>query len=219
MKRTIEIDDTLQDRVSSAIDDVKAELLSYLEQNTDTDSLPCLNNDLDYSGAIHEIIDGSVPIYTKEIDDTFYLYGSEIEEAFDDAGIGSKEDSSWPMGWKPAAIYCYIQQKVNEWYSNEAEEVFEEWQEKQRAENALKTQEFFHMSANDFLNAEEGSWMHEAFNADIDDTWTDEEKADHAKGFEGWFYWTCCPGCMPDSDATGPFQTEEAAREDCIANA
>jgi hypothetical protein len=126
-KRNVEIDDTLQDHVDSAIEDVKAELLSFLEENPDTEETPDLGNDLDYSGTIHEVIDGSVPIYTKEIEDTFYLYGDKIEAAFDDAGIGTKEDNGWPNGWKAAAIYCYIEQQVHEWYRKEADDVFEEW--------------------------------------------------------------------------------------------
>jgi len=131
MKRTIEIDDTLENIIESACDDVKAELIRFLESNPDTEETPCLNNDLDYSGAIHEIIDGSVPIYTKEQNDLWYLYGDDFEQAFDDAGIGSKDDKGWPMGWKPAAIYCYIDQKVHEWYRNEAGEIFAEWKAKQ----------------------------------------------------------------------------------------
>lgn len=129
MKQIIEIEDTLQDCVDGAIDQVKDKLNNYLAENPDTDTLPCLNNDLDYSGAIHEIIDGSVPIYTKEINDIFYLHGDEVEQAFDNAGIGNKDDKGWPMGWKPAAIYCYIQEQVNNWYHNEAEELFNEWKE------------------------------------------------------------------------------------------
>jgi hypothetical protein len=128
-KRNVEIEDSLPDRVQGAIDDVKQELLNYLEENPDTDETPDLGNDLDYSGAIHEIIDGAVPIYTSEQNDTWYLYGDECEQAFDDAGIGEKNDEGWPMGWKPAAIYCYIEQKVNEWYHDNAAEIFEEWQE------------------------------------------------------------------------------------------
>lgn len=35
---------------------------------------------------------------------------------------------------------------------------------------------------------------------------------------EGWYYWTCFPGCLPEGDPIGPFETEEealeAARED-----
>lgn len=136
MKRQVEIDDTLDDCVESAIDEVKDELLSYLEQNPDTEKLPCLNNDLDYSGAIHEIIDGSVPIYTKEINDIFYLHGSEVEDAFDDAGIGEKRDgqNGFPCGWKAAAIYCYIEQKVAEWYDSNAQDIFDEWLEKKEGE-------------------------------------------------------------------------------------
>ena len=132
-KRTVEIDDTLDEIVESATDDVKQELLSFLEQNPDTDELPDLGNDLDYGGAIHEIIDSAVPIYTSEINDLFYLYGDEIEQAFDDAGIGEKDDEGWPMGWKPAAIYCYIEQKVSEWYGKNARDVFDEWKEEHQS--------------------------------------------------------------------------------------
>lgn len=132
-KRTVEIDDTLQETIDSAIEDVKNELLSYLEQNPDTDETPDIGNDLDYSGAIHEIVDGAVPIYTGEINDLFYLYGDEIEQAFDDAGIGNKEDPHWPSGWKAAAIYCYIEQQVHQWYQNNADDIFEEWKEQRDA--------------------------------------------------------------------------------------
>jgi hypothetical protein len=125
-KRTVEIEDSLQERVDSATDDVKAELLSYLEQNPDTDETPDLGNDLDYSGAIHEIIDGSVPIYTKEIEDTWYLYASELEEAYENAGVGDNPRENNGM----AAIYYYIDAKVRDWYSDNADEVFEEWKEK-----------------------------------------------------------------------------------------
>jgi len=134
MKRNIEIDDTLDDCVTEAIDAVRAELLSYLEQNQDSDEVPCISNDLDYSGAIHEIIDGAVPIYTQEITDIFYLHGDEVEQAFDDAGIGDKQDGAgWPMGWKAAAVYCYIESKVHEWYQAEAKDIFEDWKAKQTA--------------------------------------------------------------------------------------
>ena len=30
----------------------------------------------------------------------------------------------------------------------------------------------------------------------------------------GWFYWYCFPGCMPDSEATGPFATRAEALKD-----
>jgi hypothetical protein len=31
---------------------------------------------------------------------------------------------------------------------------------------------------------------------------------------KGWFYWYCLPGCLPDSDAFGPFATEAEALAD-----
>lgn len=27
----------------------------------------------------------------------------------------------------------------------------------------------------------------------------------------GWYWWTCLPGCMPDSDPDGPYATEADA--------
>ena len=131
MKRTIEINDTLEERVESAIDSVKQELLDFLEANPDQDELPCLNNDLDYSGAIHEIIDGSVPIYTSELEDNWYLHSSELEQALDNAGLYSGDDLvKLERDQRIAsAFYCYIQEQVNEWYNDEAQAVFNEWDE------------------------------------------------------------------------------------------
>ena len=128
-KRTVELDDTLQERVGDAIEEVERELRNYLEANQDTDECPDLGNDLDYRGAIHEIVDGSVPVYTHEIDTIFYLHGNVVEQAFDDAGIGSKDDKGWPNGWHAAAIYCYIEQQVNEWWHANAEQIFDDWKQ------------------------------------------------------------------------------------------
>ena len=30
----------------------------------------------------------------------------------------------------------------------------------------------------------------------------------------GWYWWACFPGCMPDSDPFGPFETEAEAFAD-----
>lgn len=30
----------------------------------------------------------------------------------------------------------------------------------------------------------------------------------------GWYYWYCFPGCLPDSDPMGPFDTEAEALAD-----
>jgi hypothetical protein len=45
---------------------------------------------------------------------------------------------------------------------------------------------------------------------------TDEEQVDEEGEplKEGWYWWSCFPGCLPDSDACGPFETEEEALAD-----
>lgn len=32
----------------------------------------------------------------------------------------------------------------------------------------------------------------------------------------GWHWWSCSPGCLPDSDAFGPFDSERAALMDAL---
>lgn len=135
--RKVEIEDTLQENADGAIEEVKEALLEFLNDNPDTTDLPCLNNDLDYSGRIHEIIDGAVPIYTSEIEDTWYLHSGELEEAYENHGFGEnpRENNG------ATAIYCYISDEVTEWYRNEAEEIFDEWREKQDAKTEKPEEE------------------------------------------------------------------------------
>lgn len=124
MKRNIEIDDTLADRVDNAIDLVRDELEDYLKENK-PDECPDLGNDLDYSGAIHEIVDGCVPIYTSEIKDTWYLHEDKLIEAYENAGVGDNPHEN--NGG--AAIYFYIHQEVCDWYSKNAEDIFNKFME------------------------------------------------------------------------------------------
>ena len=132
-KRTIEINDTLPEILQSAKDDTRDLAREWLDDNKDADEAPDLYNDLDHSGSFHELIDGAVPIYTAEIRALFYLYADDFEEAFGNAGIGDKDDDKWPCGWKPAAIYCYLEQEIAAWYQDEAGNIYAEW----RAENPL----------------------------------------------------------------------------------
>jgi hypothetical protein len=120
-KRNIEIDDVLPDCVAGAIDEVERELRDYIKENK-PDEVPCLSNDLDYSGSVHEIVDGAVPIYTGQIEAVWFLHGRDLEEAYETAGIGSNPRENNGM----AAIYCYIERKVMEWYHDNAERIFEE---------------------------------------------------------------------------------------------
>jgi hypothetical protein len=44
------------------------------------------------------------------------------------------------------------------------------------------------------------------------------ENLDHADEYTitvaGWYWWPCFPGCYPDGDALGPFDTEAEATAD-----
>ena len=46
------------------------------------------------------------------------------------------------------------------------------------------------------------------------DEWVDDEGEAYG---EGWYYWACFPGCMPDSAPFGPYATEEEAIADLNA--
>ena len=132
MKRTIEINDTLQDTVDQCIEDTKELLLEWLQNNPESDiseptETPCLHNDLDYDGRFHEIIDGNTPIYTHEIDTIFYLHGHLCEDAFENCfGPEAKNDDGWPCGWRAAAIYQYLSDHACEWYNENADSITEE---------------------------------------------------------------------------------------------
>jgi hypothetical protein len=81
-----------------------------------------------------------------------------------------------------------------------------------------KNTEFFHISATDFLTAGEGDWRAERLAENVisspEDEDHEQERQQEAESLEGWYWRTCCPGCLPDSDASGPFETEEEAIQD-----
>jgi len=219
-KTNITIEDTLPDRLETVIDEVKDELLRYLEDSK-PDTLPDLYNDLDYSGGFHEIIDSSVPIYTSEIKDAWYLHGSELEEAYENAGVGDNPRENDGM----AAIYFWLSEKASEWYNDHAEEVFEEWQERHRAKK-LAGIEIFEVTADDFLKAEPRTWqadwlsesVKDKLTGDYDQAEVDPATEEAAKELAGFYWWSCQPGCLPDGEANGPFETREEAEEDVLSN-
>lgn len=82
---------------------------------------------------------------------------------------------------------------------------------------SLPDVEIFYMSATDFMQADEGTWMDELMKENTDryaDDPTDNREI--AEEFAGWYYWYYLPGCLPDSDPVGPFKTEQKAYEACI---
>jgi hypothetical protein len=73
---------------------------------------------------------------------------------------------------------------------------------------ALPDIEVFYISLDDTVTLPD-----EGF-ADGGEEYTDEEIAEINKGKVGFYYWHCLPGCLPDSDPIGPFETEEQALAD-----
>jgi len=119
MKRTIEIDDTLADRVESAIDDLRDALLRHCAENS-CDEAP--NIDV-FGYQLHEIAYGAVPASYSELRGIWYLYEWELLASYKNAGIGNNPRENDGM----AAIYCYILRQCEEWYEDNAEEVVEEF--------------------------------------------------------------------------------------------
>ena len=120
-KRMIEVDDVLPRCVESAIEQVEELLREYIADN-ECDETPDLGNDLDYGGRVHEIVDGAVPVYTREIEAAWFLHGRELEQAYENAGAGSNPRENDGM----AAIYYYISEAVAVWYSRNAEKITKE---------------------------------------------------------------------------------------------
>ena len=84
-----------------------------------------------------------------------------------------------------------------------------------------KNTEIFELSASDFLAA--GDWRAERLAENVTESEPEEgedssayemEREAEAEKLAGWYWWTCSPGCLPDSDASGPFETELEALED-----
>ena len=50
----------------------------------------------------------------------------------------------------------------------------------------------------------------EVFYVSENDEMTDEEGNPLEPGY---YYWSCFPGCLPDSDPSGPYDTEQEAIE------
>jgi hypothetical protein len=46
--------------------------------------------------------------------------------------------------------------------------------------------------------------------------YADEKLAREFGGSVGWHWWHCYPGCLPESDAVGPFPTSYRAYRDAL---
>ena len=128
---TIEIETDLSDLVSSTIEEVKRSIAWLLKENEidETMSKYDIIDVLEYDGTLHEIIDGSVPVYTAQLKALMFVHEFDLMEAFNNAGICTvdevlKNPDSYILGLEGGAIFCYIEQEVNEWINDDLEDWF-----------------------------------------------------------------------------------------------
>ena len=128
---TIEIETDLSDLVSSAIEEVKRSIAWLLKENEIDETMDKhdIIDVLEYDGTLNEIIDGSVPVYTAQLKALMFVHEFDLMEAFNNAGICTidevlKNPDSYILGLEGVAIFCYIEQEVNEWINDDLEDWF-----------------------------------------------------------------------------------------------
>lgn len=101
--------------------------------------------------------------------------------------------------------------------------------ESERSEHTLPDIEVFQLTAREFAESDSNEELiHEwsqkrefrlaGMNSRVRDAMFDAMIEE--EGIEGgWFWWTCLPGCLPDSAAFGPFKTHADALADAMSNA
>jgi len=120
MKRNVEMDDTLDEIIEDVKREIKEKFEEIAKENPNFDADDIYQEICD---SISEIVDSSTPIYTKEIDDLYYLYGQEFEEAYNNAGCYDKQ----PDNYRQVCIYFYLVDQAHE-YLRELQTEFEEKQ-------------------------------------------------------------------------------------------
>ena len=134
---TIKLNNSLDDLVLSAIEDIK-EFYNYsIEKKSivksNEEPLDEILEYIRYNGDLDSIIDNTVPIYTHELKGLFFINESALIEAFENAGLGDRSEyQNGPLGFEGVSIYCYIEEQINlflyngfdNWFSGKFWEVF-----------------------------------------------------------------------------------------------
>jgi hypothetical protein len=120
-KRTVEMDDNLDETVDQVKEEIRNNFIEWLRDNPD-----CEDFDDYYQSkgcdSVNEIADSNTPIYNKEIDDLYYLYSEEFDEAYKNAGIGDGTEDNH----KQVAICMYLEAQGFD-YLEELRGEFEDW--------------------------------------------------------------------------------------------
>ena len=112
VKIQVEIEDNLEEIVDGLKKKIRENFVEYLKDNTDMTDFENYyqNQGCDF---VHESSDSCTPLYSDAIiDGLFYLYGSEFDEAYENAGCGNKSENNY----RQAAIYFYLHMETDKFY-------------------------------------------------------------------------------------------------------
>lgn len=72
--------------------------------------------------------------------------------------------------------------------------------------------EVFHVGVREFVEAEQGTWQYDFV---LEHAKTSKfSNLTNCGPLEGWFWWSCSPGCLPEGEPNGPFKTKVLAEAD-----
>lgn len=109
MKHNVEMDDTLDERIANVKQELKEQFDEIIKENPDYSFEDIYQKIVD---SISEIVDSNTPIYTKEIDDLYYLYGFEFEAAYNNAGCYHEQ----PNNYRQVCVYFYLEEQAHEYF-------------------------------------------------------------------------------------------------------
>jgi hypothetical protein len=128
---TVEIETDLNELEGAAIDEIKRSIEWFVSEGEIDNSMDAddINDVLEYDGTKHEVIDGTIPVYTHQLEALFFVHKHDLMEAFEDAGICTVDEALnnpniFQLGLEGVAIFCYIEQSVNAWINDDLEEWF-----------------------------------------------------------------------------------------------
>lgn len=180
---------------------------------------------------IEEYIEEEIKNSASPVDVEF-LYDDMLDESYSFNGVGGPfqhmQPSSVLREVDPTAYRCgyldfYDNLSRDDNYIEIDEQLYDDvaMQIKDDLERALHNIEVFEVTKEEFFNPDHGSWMEErmrdamkSYDDDMDDEEESNARTIEAEGLAGFYYWYSCPGCMPDSDAMGPFGSVKACYED-----
>jgi len=118
--RQVTMTDTLSELKEGVIDGYKDLIRDYIKENPEVDDIDAMND----NGCVNELVDGWVPIYYHELEGNYYLYSSELDEAYDNAGCYAEGER--PENYQAVCHYFLLEETIHEWAHDNAVEFIED---------------------------------------------------------------------------------------------